>query len=1098
VDIQLLHTLFEEKAAQSPDRIAIEQPEDQISYADLNRFANRIAHALRALNTQKEWVVGTFLPSGIGLVASLLGIFKAGDVYLPLDMAFSKRRLRQIFQQTACNVIVTEARLADTVKQLLFETQIPVEYLVLLEEGQVSVLKCEANRYAAFPLALSQEAANPELAIAPEDGNYLFYTSGSTGEEKAILGCHKGLSHFVQWEIKEFGVDNSWRVSQLSQITFDASLRDILVPLCTGATLCIAPAAIKTNVIKLIAWLEESRVTLVHCVPSILRLITKELMSGEKSADRFPDLKHLLMAGEALFVKDITNWRQAVGEHVELVNLYGTSETTLAKTFHRIGPVPEDPAQVIHVGSPISNAFIAIINDKNLCRIGEIGEIYIKTPFMTKGYYRNEALSQTVFVPNPLTNDAADIVYKTGDLGRYLKDRSVEVLGRTDDQVKVNGIRVELKEIEQAVLRMEGVNETTVVAHKNDDNQTDLICYYIGKTVSAELLRAHLKAELNDNVTPSYLIPLTEFPLSINGKVDKKALPKPSSLVMKAGDYEAPQTIMEKKLEEIWKQALGLKQIGRKVSFFEIGGNSLKGIQIISKIYKELGVLVKINELFTHQSIKDLSAVVAKAARQVYKAIPALAKAEYYELSNAQKRLWIIDQFEQEKAAYNVFEAVAFRGVLNKDAFIKALETVVKRHEILRTVFCLVDGQPKQKILTYDEVGFRVPFYDLRADAAAKETVQKLKAAETSHGFDLEQGPLIRASLIQLADDGYEFLLTTHHVISDEHSLEVITKEMFALYDAFLKGTDHDLPALKIHYKDYAAWHNAWLNGEQVNEAKQYWLNQFSGEIPVLRLDTDFARPLVKTYNSDRLWFALGPETSASLKGLKKKYGTTSFITLLSLIKTWLYKASGQEDIVVGVPVTGREHPDLEDQIGFYVNSLALRSTFRRSDTFEDLLLKVKSTTTDAFEHKAYPFDTLVDDLDIARDRSRNPLFDVGFTFMEIFRSTDTSNAALSTVEMDSLFDFEQHIRGDLWFRINESDDDFIFILCYNTDLFKASYVEKMITDLKFMLPQVLENPRIELETLARLTAENQLKVEKANQKTIKSRNLESLKNVKL
>ncbi|MEZ2339434.1 AMP-binding protein, partial [Mucilaginibacter sp. RCC_168] len=631
------HTYFENVAALSPDAIAIHESESRITYSSLNKYSNRISHLLLGLELGDEAVIATLMPSCIELIGSLLGIFKAGGVYLPMDSGFSESRFAEIFSDTKPSVLITTSLGEQQAREVIKKSGTQQTGLLVLEaEFMMSFYPPGENSRRIFNPDDLQDK-NPDLQIDENSGNYVVYTSGSTGGGKAILGCHKGLSHFIHWEIEEFGIRSDCRVSQLAQITFDASFRDIFVPLCTGGTICIPETGLKSNILKLVEWIESSGITLVHCVPSLFRLISRELSYMGAGIERMPQVKHLLMAGEALYAKDILDWRKNVGYHIELVNLYGTSETTLAKTFHRIDILPENGAQTIHVGKPISNTLVAIINGDHICKTGEIGEIYIKTPFWTKGYYGDAALTARAFVQNPLVSDRTDLVYRTGDIGRYIQDRNIEVLGRIDNQVKVNGIRVELGEIEGAVLKVPGIEEVAIIAQKNHDNDTELVCYYVGDTDPGEL-RKHVQQELNENIIPGYFIKMDSLPLTLNGKVDRKSLPAPESMTMESFGYEPVKTVTEERLEKIWKEVLNREQIGRKAAFFKIGGTSLKAIQVLSRVYREFDISLLIKDIFTHSTIAAMSRLVTPdALRNEYKLISQVPEASSYGLSPSQR-----------------------------------------------------------------------------------------------------------------------------------------------------------------------------------------------------------------------------------------------------------------------------------------------------------------------------------------------------------------------------------------------------------------------------------------------------------------------------
>jgi len=1068
---QLLVADFERTVAQYPEQPAVEEYSRKITYRELNIKTNRLAWALKAAGVKQDTIVMAAMPSGINLVASLLAVFKAGGIYLPVDLAFPIRRMTQIFEQTACEVLITTRAQKDAVNALLETLQASVRYLFVLDED-AQIAEC-LHDAAHDPFDGKICDKNPDELILDTDSCYIFYTSGSTGEAKAFVGVHRSLHHFIGWERKEFNVQPGIRVSQLTQTTFDASLRDIFLPLTSGGTLCIPPVEYRTNMTQLSGWLEDNGVNLVHCVPSLFRLLIKELSAAETSNTRFTELQYVLMAGEILYGRDIQNWQQAVGTHVEIVNLYGTSETTLAKTFHRINELPADPAQAIHAGKPIEGAFIAVIsNTGKLCRIGEIGEVYIKTPYMTKGYFKNEALTQKVFVQNPLTPEP-DIIYRTGDLGRYLPDRSLEVLGRLDEQVKINGIRVELNEIKQAVLGKDGIREVFVTTHKNREEQQELICYYIGNNITIDDLRAFLQTELPQGLIPSWFIPMEEFPLTLNGKVDKKALPKPDSLIISDEDYEAPQTATETLLDGIFQEVLGLKRVGRKVSFFRVGGTSLKAMQVISRVYKALDISLKVADIFSNPTIAQLATVVAQSGQTTYTVINPLPVQEHYEVSHAQKRLWILDKLEQGQVAYNMPAAVVLNGTLDRDAFARALETLVGRHESLRTVFITVDNEPRQKILPAANCGFKLQYYDLQQESNKESIAAQLVQAEFNTPFDLEAGPLFRTTLLQSGATEYVFAYTIHHIISDGWSMEVLVDEVLSLYNAYVKGEDNPLAPLSIQYKDYAAWQQEQLNGEAANTHKAYWLEKFSGELPVLNLPADHARPALLTSNGDVVKYSLDSSLSQSLKDLGKQQGASLFMVLLAGVKALLYRYTGQNDIITGSPIAGRDHYQLENQIGFYVNTLALRTQFKGNESFVQLLNKVKEVTVGAYDHQLYPFDRLVDDLDLQRDMSRSPLFDVMVALENVELSTTEQRDFGGIVVKDYPADVTIS-KFDLSFDFYEYGDALQLRIEYNTDLYNRNRIEGMGAHCQQILKSIAGNSETSIDKLSYLTATEQ------------------------
>lgn len=1065
---KLIHTLFEERAEATKDKIVIEHNHICLTYNELNGKCNRIAHFFRDRGAKPGYIVGVILPPGIDLVMSMLSVFKSGGIYLPIDLSFSRKRLESIFSQTCPEILITYKGWEHQVKNIIEELQIDSQVVTFIEDGElIDGDQFTISGRSRLPIDLSTYPDdNPPLVNKAEDGCYIFYTSGSTGEGKAILGWHAGLSHFLEWQRNEFSIDEHHRVSQLTQLTFDPSLRDILLPLSSGATLCIPPA--KDNIPRLVRWLETSRVSLIHCVPTLFRLLTKELRSRKENVF-LKNLRLLFLAGEVAYVKDVAQWREIVGDHVQLVNLYGPTETTLAKFFYRIGLVSGNPLQILPVGKPISNTVAAIINDKHICRPGEIGEIFLKTPFWSKGYYNNSPLTKTVFVQNPLMEEDMDTVYRTGDIGRYTEDNKIEVIGRIDDQVKVNGIRVELKEIELATWSIEGVEEVVVVIHRNNDLDNELICYYTG-SIDDDSLKSLLRSKLNDNIIPSYFIRLNEFPTNLNGKVDKRALPKPEEILIGKSDYEATKGELETKLEEIWKEVLGFSRIGRGISFFRIGGTSLKAVKVISRIQREFNIELKISDLFTSQNIEELAKVVAKASAKVFAFIEPIEERPHYTLSHAQKRLWIQQELNPTFVGYNLSAAYRLDGSLNVEALRFAFKSLVQRHESLRTTFVSIGGEPRQIVNSFEICGFDLHYEDLceyaDPESEVKDRVRKLG----QEVFNLIKGPLVRAALWRVGGKEFVFSLVMHHIISDGWSIQVLVKEALTLYESYDRSEQIVLYPLRIQYKDYTHWQLKQLQESQLISQQEYWVNQLSGELPILEMPTDFPRPSVKTFRGGTIAVLLEDSITKGLLELSHKNEVTLFMTLLAAVKAFFSKYTCQEDIVLGSPVAGRNHTDLENQIGFYVNILALRTRFSRNDSFNRLLELVKETVLDAFEHQTYPFDRLMEDLNYKRDMNRSPLFDVVVVLQNDMANrggiTELKGVSVSKYNIEEIPSVV-----DLRIEFIETGKGIYINFDYSLDLFTRASAESLLQHLINLFRSIIDVPSCSIAYLPFMSA---------------------------
>lgn len=1037
---QIIQRIFEAKALQYPQHIAVEEPGQRLTYHVLNSDANRLASLLNSLGVKRDVIVNVLCPLNTRLVTTMLAVFKAGGIYLPMDKGFSLKRMQQIFEQTFHGILVIDEGLLALGNELLQELGVRCDHLLVLgQDGSVRCIK-EDGRAEVISLA-RYDATDPGTANEPDDAAYIYYTSGSTGEGKAILGCHKSLCNYIHWVADEFDIRPGHRISHLSQVTFDASLKDLFMALAAGATVMIPPLTARENVFHLLDWIDGSGITVMQCVPSVFRLMLKHLAMSEGSY-HFQALKHIMLDGEVLYARDVQQWVSLVGEHTELVNLYGTTESTILDTFHRIREIPANPAQVMHVGKPIANTFVAIINNGRLCRIGETGEIYIKTPFLTKGYYGNPALTAAAFVQNPLVQDTVDIVYRTGDIGRYLKDRSVEVLGRKDQQVKINGIRIELNEIEQAVLMQQGVRETVIKPYaKEEGEQAALICYYTASDgLQPERLKEGLKAVLNQNMIPSYFIRLEAFPLNINGKIDKKALPLPASLLADEA-YEPFEGNTELQLAAIWEDILGHRRFGRSTSFFQVGGQSLKAIQLVSRVYRQFSVELRIRDIFACPAIREMALLVNGTDKENYDRIRPVEEQERYLASEAQKRLWILCQSEEGNAAYHIRGVFVFEGQLHLPSLQKALAEVVARHESLRTNIIEIDGILYQQVRTPENV-----------DLSIRENGE-------NKPFNIAADTLLRMTIATMAPDRSTLTLTIHHIIADAWSIRILFREILLAYNR-AAGKDN-VPvqaALPIQYRDYTVWLRQLQSSTAFNADRDYWLQMFKAPPPVLTLPADFQRPPVRTYNGKRIRILLQDTLRKELNTFAAQQGATLFMLLLSAVKTLCYRYTGQQDLVTGTTIAGRDHYDLEAQIGFYVNMLPLRIAIEENDSFTALLSKVKSRVLEAYEHKMYPFERLVEELQLERDMSHSPLFGILVELLNVDVELGETQE-MEQVEVSYREPVHTVSKFDLTFSFREAAEGIILSIEYNTDFYKDERIQQLSAHFTQLLNAIVSRP---------------------------------------
>ncbi|WP_244290021.1 amino acid adenylation domain-containing protein [Flavobacterium resistens] len=700
--------------------------------------------------------------------------------------------------------------------------------------------------------------------------------------------------------------------------------------------------------------------------------------------------------------------------------------------------------------------------------IGVAGKLYVSGAGVARGYLNKPELTAEKFISNPFIKGTR--MYDTGDLGRWLPDGNIEFLGRNDNQVKIRGYRIELGEIETAISEYSEEIQQVVVEAKEINQDKTLVAYYVSKTeIDKSEIRAYLQNKLPEYMVPGFYVEIESLPLTPNGKIDRKALPSVTGEDIIKKEYVAPRNAIEEKMVEIWQEVLGVQKIGITDNFFELGGHSLIVVQVINQISKQLGQTISFKIFFANPTIKELSKELKQSE---YLDIPKAAEDESYPLTSSQSRLWILSQLEGGSLAYNMPAAVRFTGTVDFDKFEESFRLLIKRHEILRTYFKTNEqGDIRQYILPIEQVEFRITLEDYRSVENQEETVVYYLEKRNDEPFDLEHGPLVRASLIHLNEQEYVFFLSMHHIIGDGWSMELLISEIVKTYNALMQGEAITLPELRIQYKDYAVWLNTTIQQEKHQVSEQYWLEQFGGELPVLDLPSFKTRPLVQTYNGDSFTHTFSKEFLDKLKTFSKEQEVTLFMTLMAGINVLLYRYTGQDDIIIGTPIAGREHPDLENQIGIYLNTLAIRTQLKEGASFLDLVAIQKETLLGAYEHQGYPFDALVGKLNLNRDVSRSALFDVLVVLQ--------NQGQLNNLNTEELIDFE--VSGFNFSRkVSKFDISFAFFeaeglgltIEYNTDIYDGYLIERMFSHFENLVRESIEQPETLIQELNYLTQE--------------------------
>ncbi|WP_281944495.1 condensation domain-containing protein, partial [Paenibacillus tyrfis] len=679
----------------------------------------------------------------------------------------------------------------------------------------------------------------------------------------------------------------------------------------------------------------------------------------------------------------------------------------------------------VPIGKAWLNARFYIVDAHlNPVPVGVLGELCIGGVGVARGYLNRPELNEEKFVDSPFV--PGERLYRTGDLARWMEDGNVDFIGRIDNQAKIRGYRIEIGEVETQLLKVDKVREAVVVIREDGNGQKALCAYFTAEEeLQASGLRSAMSQELPGYMIPSYFVQLERLPLTPNGKIDRKALPAPEGGAS-GSEYTAPRTPLEAKLVRIWQEVLAVATVGVKDNFFDLGGHSLRATTLVSKIHKELNVDLPLRDVFRYSTVEEMAQAIARMEEGAFSAIPVAEEREHYPLSSAQKRLFILHQLEGAEQSYNMPGAMLLEGALDRTRFEEAFRELIARHETLRTGFEMVNGEAVQRI--YSQVDFAVEYVQASEEAAG-EAVQDFVRT-----FDLAKPPLLRVGLVELAAERYILMFDMHHIISDGVSMEVLVEEFVRLYDG------EELEPLRIQYKDYAAWQQSDAQQEQLKRQEAYWLDQFQGELPVLEMPTDYARPAVQSYEGHTLHFFMDAQKSESLKRLAAESGATLYMVLLAAYTIVLHKYTGQQDVVVGTPIAGRNHSDVQPLIGMFINTLAIRSYPAGEKTFLGYLEEVKETMFGAYEHQNYPFEELVDKVQVARDLSRNPLFDTMFTL----QNTESKDFELEGLRLAPYPSEYGMAKFDLSLDVIEDNDGLEYVLEYATALYKRETVERL------------------------------------------------------
>ena len=1027
-DISLI-SLFKEQVTSSPGKVALVYQEVSFTYAELDVISNQFSHYLEAhYDLKEEDLIAIALPKSHWQIISILGILKASCAYVPIALDLPKERMDYIISDTDSKIVVSADLIA---------------------------------RFKASITKYSKEKTVP--AVRASSLAYVMYTSGSTGEPKGVLIEQGGILRLVK-DSNYITIKEQDTLLSTGAFSFDATTFEYWSMFLNGSKLVLCNEETLLSSSDLSELIKNESVTMMWFTSGLLNQLVDE------SIEIFEGLKTVLVGGDRLSPTHIHKL-QLNDPSLSIINGYGPTENT---TFSLTHFIEDSLKESIPIGKPISHSSVYILDEKeNLVPKGVVGELYLGGNGLARGYLNQENLTKEKFVSNPFK--LGERLYKTGDLGRWNSNGEVEFIGRVDTQIKLRGFRIELGEIEYILNSYPGINASLVIVDQSGNDKI-LIGYVTSEEAINDLdLRDWLSSRLPHYMVPSYLHVMKRFPLTVNGKIDRSNLPGIEGLNLdRASAYIAPVTDFEVRLSKIWEEILGITKVGTSDNFFELGGHSLKATKLISKIHKEFNVKLRLQNIFTHSDLFSQSKLIASKEAELFGAIPALATKEYYPLSAMQRRLWILSQLETANVAYNMPGVYRLKGALDVSILEQSFIALISRHEILRTNFRKnSSGEINQYISSSNTIDFTLEYQDVRD--LPESYVSSILSKSLSTPFNLSKGFLLRANIYQVSKDEWVFSNVIHHIISDGWSMEIMVKELLIIYNSLLKDENIPLAPLRIQYKDYASWQLEELNETRVSSHKEYWLKHFEGELPVLDISGGKTRPSIKTYNGAGYNTKLSKELSTKLSEFLQKEESTLFMGLLSIVNALFYHYTAQEDIIIGSPIAGRDHTDLEDQIGFYVNTLALRTQFSKGDNFEELLSKVKEVVLGAHAHQLYPFDELVSTLGLHRDMSRNPLFDV-----QVIVQNESRIEGASSLELEglSVAPYQGEVSHssifDLVFNFIEREEGIFISTIYNTDVFSKQWLVQMHNHLEVLLDVMLSNSKEPLSNLSCLSKEEE------------------------
>ncbi|MBT9107996.1 amino acid adenylation domain-containing protein [Pseudomonas aeruginosa] len=1040
----LVQLQIQEQARLRPQAQALALEGQALSYAELNARANRLAHCLIARGVGPDVLVGIAVERSLDMVVGLLAILKAGGAYVPLDPTYPQDRLRHMLEDSAVGLLLSQEHLLPGLP---------------LHEG-LEVLSIDRLERDA-----SVSTDDPVVNLRPENLAYVIYTSGSTGKPKGVAISHAALAQFSRIASGYSALTPEDRILQFATLSFDGFVEQLYPALTRGACVVLRGGDL-WDTGELYRQIVEQGVTLADLPTAYWNLFLLDALAEPRRS--YGALRQIHIGGEAMPLEGPKLWRQAGMGRVRLLNTYGPTEATVVSSVFDCSAENARAGNASPIGQALPGRTLLVLDEHlGLLPVGAVGELYIASRAgLARAYHDRPGLTAERFLPDPF-GEPGSRLYRTGDLARRRGDGVIEYMGRADHQVKIRGFRIELGEVEARLLDLEGIREAAALAL---DGQ--LVAYLVAEggedetrqPALRERIRTALRASLPDYMVPSHLLFLERMPLSPNGKLDRRALPKPDAGLMQR-HHMAPASALEKDVAAIWGELLGVERVGLTDNFFELGGHSLLATRLVSRIRQDLGIEVSLKSLFEQPVLQGFVESLGEKPAEVPPITP-VTREQPLPLSYAQERQWFLWQLEPESAAYHIPAALRLRGGLDVVALQRSFERLAQRHESLRTRF-RQEGLRTVQVVDADGQ-LQVSRHNLANvdDASLRAAVE----AEMARPFDLRTDALLRISLFEVAPNDHVLVMVQHHIVSDGWSMQLMVEELVQLYAAYSRGLEVALPALPIQYADYALWQRSWMEAGEKERQLAYWTGLLGGEQPVLELPFDRPRPVRQSHRGAQFILELDIDLSQALRRVAQQEGATAFALLLASFQALLYRYSGQADIRVGVPIANRNRVETERLIGFFVNTQVLKADLDGRMGFDELLAQARQRALEAQAHQDLPFEQLVEALQPERSLSHNPLFQVLFNYQSEARGNGQA-FRFDELQMESVQFDSRTAQFDLTLDLTDEEQRFCAVFDYATDLFDASTVERLAGHWRNLLRGIVANPRQRLGELPLLDA---------------------------